>query len=990
VEVAAPSPYGELLRTYRLAAGLTQEELAERAGLSARAISDHERGIKQRPHPVTVRMLADALGISPLERASLISTARGLSASGGRSQPLSSPVGGFLGALPVGPLVARDGELARVLAAIDDMERGRRGLTLLAGEPGVGKTRLAQETALTLQEREYVVLIGRCYGTARDMPYYPYLEALGAAWAAAPKEVRTQITPHLPHLQRLLPDEAPSVPGTLGTGPEERDRMMRAVAALLQALAARVPVAVLLDDLQWADRSSLDLLQHLTRFTQSARVFLLGTYRDVEVGPDHPLQAAIVDLQRDQLVEVVSLTSFSRTGTRALIEAMLDDVDVSTASVDLVYQRTDGNPFFVQSVLRDLESRIESGRLVIDDFDVPETVRALILQRLSTLSPAARDVVLRASILGQAFTFDDLVAAGEETEDDVEACLEEAKRAGLIRATGRDACAFSHALTHQAIDEELPAHRRRRLHLAAGLALEHLSDAIRRRRAGEIARHLLAGGNRERALVYSLLAGDQAVGVFAYAEAERFYGRAVELAGEVTDRPREAEAREKLGWVLRNLARYEEALIGLEQSAALYNEQGDLDGEGRVVACIGRVHVSRGTSDEGLARIQSGVSILSSSERSPSLPALYVAMAELYGRIGRYEAQLAAAERAIESAAAVHDMQSLALANVMRGEALEFLLRIEEALRALESAAQVAEEMGDLPVLFKAFMNMMGPNNNRGQPAVALEAARRAVQVAEQLNDPELIAAGCCSHAMAALMIGTWDDAEADIDRARSLLGQISAWDTRCSVLQQHGRLHVLRGAWAVATRSLDECIAMAERSGDLFQLRCAHALLAERDLLTGHPEKARERLVALVEESMEAEGLTITEFVRPALIWADIELGHLNRAKGMLERLIERVEEAHHVGTMPMTFWLDGMIATRETRWEDAERSLEKGLALTTSMPYPHMEGRLLTAYGQMHVKRGELQPGREKLEAAVIVLRRLGAHPDVERAEQELIQLG
>ncbi|MBV9281236.1 MAG: AAA family ATPase, partial [Chloroflexi bacterium] len=488
VEVAAPTSFGEMLRSYRLAAGLTQEQLAERAGLSARAISDHERGIKQRPHLATVGMLAEALGMSPIERSLLTSAARKRGSSAGRSRQSQLrppfPIGGFLGALPVGPLVAREAELARVVAVIDGLERGERPLTLLAGEPGIGKTRLAQEIGLVLQEREFLVLIGRCYRTEGDIPYYPFLEALGAAWAAVSDGTRAQISTHLPHLQRLVPEVGAPISGTSGTSQEERDRLRRAVAGLLQVLAAQAPVALLLDDLHWADRSSLGLLQHLIRFTRGSRIFLLGTYRDVEVGPDHPLQAAIADLLRDQLVEVVGLVPLSRTETRALIGATLEDVDVSEASTDLVHQRTGGNPFFVQAVLRELGGCIEQEgrgrRLVIDDVKVPNTVRALILQRLSSLSPAAQNLAFRASVLGQAFGFDDLLATGEDNEE--EESLEEAKRVGLIRVTGRDSYAFSHALTHQAIYEELPAGRRRRLHLAAGRALECLPERIRRRR----------------------------------------------------------------------------------------------------------------------------------------------------------------------------------------------------------------------------------------------------------------------------------------------------------------------------------------------------------------------------------------------------------------------------------------------------------------------------------------------------------------------------
>jgi tetratricopeptide (TPR) repeat protein len=124
---------------------------------------------------------------------------------------------------------------------------------------------------------------------------------------------------------------------------------------------------------------------------------------------------------------------------------------------------------------------------------------------------------------------------------------------------------------------------------------------------------------------------------------------------------------------------------------------------------------------------------------------------------------------------------------------------------------------------------------------------------------------------------------------------------------------------------------------------------------------------------------------VRSTLIWAYLELGDLDRAKEMLEPHMVRVEEVGNLGTLPLDLWLLVMIATREARWEDAESALEKGLALARSLPFPYFEGRILTAYSQLHVKKGELRLARETLEAALNIFRRLGAHPDLERVEQE-----
>lgn len=209
-----PSAFGVLLRRQRIDAGLTQEDLAEQAQVSARTISDIERGVIQTPQIHTVHQSADALGLAPDDREQLLRTGSGRVPEHGASVPVTRAIrspddverpgtdarlsqrlltGGYLGALPAGPLVARDCEFSRILTAVDAVASGEGRLALLVGEPGAGKTRLAQEVTLSLRDRGFLIATGRCYESRQVVPYYPFLEVLATAVALSPSTIRDEI-----------------------------------------------------------------------------------------------------------------------------------------------------------------------------------------------------------------------------------------------------------------------------------------------------------------------------------------------------------------------------------------------------------------------------------------------------------------------------------------------------------------------------------------------------------------------------------------------------------------------------------------------------------------------------------------------------------------------------------------------------------------------------------------------------------------------------
>lgn len=492
------------------------------------------------------------------------------------------PIGGFLGALPSTELVAREAELKRILTAADAVAAGSGRLVLISGEPGVGKTRLAQEAMLTIRNRQFLVAAGRCYERQKSVPFYPFIDVLSSVYASSPAPVRAAVVGRWPYLYRLLPDfSAEAIPAVANT-PEEQQRLFRAVAGFLQAISVELPVAIFLDDLHVADGPTLDLLQHLARNSRGARLLMVGTYRDVEVGPHHPLEAILGDLTREELVDRISLRRFEPDGTSKLIATTLGDRCAPSDVVEVVHRQAEGNPFFTQQLVRFLVERGDlyqaDGRWVqrpAAGVAVPESVRAVIGQRMARLGEKTQELLRQASVLGQAFRFDTLAALHGHTEEEIEASLEEARAAGLVTETQQDGYAFDHLLTQQTLYADLPARTRHRLHLAAAEALELLPENARSLLSSELAWHFLEAAQEERAIPYILAAGDRATSVFAYKEANRQYGVALDISQQVGNAPGEVAALTRRARLCLDMFEGKNAARDYERLLEVAQKEGD-------------------------------------------------------------------------------------------------------------------------------------------------------------------------------------------------------------------------------------------------------------------------------------------------------------------------------------------------------------------------------------------------------------------------------
>ena len=448
----------------------------------------------------------------------------------------------LLDVLARGRLVGRDTELAEARELWRRAREGTGHAVLLSGEPGAGKTRLAREIAVQAVLDGAVVLTGGCYEFEAATPYLPFTEAF-RRWIREPSD---------DDLRRRLPADraaqiarlAPELEARLGPFParpalaahEERLLFFDAVASTLAILGQEKGCLMFLDDLHWADASSLWLLGRLLRSLPQERILLLGTYRETELDRAHPLSKALVDWNRERLCTRLPLRRFSPGQTRAQLEAMLGE-EVSPEFAEAVHRETEGNPFFVEEVLKSLIEagaiRREGGRwsrCELKELQIPQSVKAAIGHRLDRVSAECNEVLRAAAVLGKTFGFSELTAlAGERGEDALLNALDEAVASQLLVPGREEAFSFTHDKIREVLYEEQNPVRRRRLHARAAEGLERL----RERRSVPIealAHHAIHGGLHERGLQYAKQAGVEAERLFAFDEAIASYGRAAECA----------------------------------------------------------------------------------------------------------------------------------------------------------------------------------------------------------------------------------------------------------------------------------------------------------------------------------------------------------------------------------------------------------------------------------------------------------------------------
>lgn len=1033
--------FAALLKRYRRAAGLTQAELAERAGLSANNVSALERGARLTPRKDTITLLADALGLTSAERASFEAAARGrpapqASSSGDAALDLSRPAGApranANGWLP--PLVGRSRELTRLLRHLSAGTSWSSTLLLLTGEPGIGKSRLLAEVAMRAQAGGWTVLFGRCHRRSGQEPYQPLLGALENVMRREPAARLRAALEGCSWLARLLPELAESglvAPPRSALPPDQERRLIvAAVGRFLENLCGPAGALLVLDDVQWAGADALDLLAALVRSAPETGLRLLGAYRSTEVRPEDPLATLLADLAHEDLATQQQLGRLGSRDAAALLQVLLtageklgalpsgdapSSSEFTTERVDpgaqlhsgiesatileRVLRRAGGVPFYLvsyaqamqlegpESVVAARSGKHENSSDELRASGVPWEVAQGIQVRVAALPSAARDILRVAAIVGREASRSLLLRASGAPTDEAAllVALEAAGHAGLLEEVSQDDYGCAHELIRDVVLADLSAARRAHLHRRVAEALEGLAGEPS---VDQLAFHFAGAGDNEKAIIYLERAGDKAEAAHAHAAAETYYRELLWRLEAARRRADAAHVRLKLGMVLSVMGRHEEGLALMEQAAHAYQHANALERLARASAEIGWTYMALGQPEEGLARLQPILRWFEERDYVYGVALVQSALADLHYSRGSYAEGAAIARRATEFAREAGDAHLLIQAGQSQGRALALLGDLGAGLRAIHEAIWLAQEQDDLSNLCLASCMESLVYRVQGRFDEDRQSAERALDAARRLGDRMILALAGSNHAMMTWCMGEWEEAHRSIGEVHSTVSHVDIAIAVPYVLGALGLIELAMGELEWGPAHLEQSARVAHDIGDLVPQRFAQNALAEWDLLQGRAAHARERLLSLLDQEHHPE--TFVALLLPTLAWAAMELGDDEQMDEYLTQGLARARAAQLTFALVDALRVQAMVAIRRGHAVVAAAALEEALAYSHAMPYPYAEAKALYVYGQLHTAEGKLEQAHEKYHQALAICDRLGEGLYRLHIEQALAELG
>jgi class 3 adenylate cyclase len=911
--------------------------------------------------------------------------------------------------------VGRDGELERLRQLWKETQAGERRLSLLGGEPGVGKTRLAAELAAAVQAEGATVLAGRC-DEDLGVPYQPFVEALRAFVAHTPEtELASRLGRHGGELARLLPELAEQAPGLsppLRSDPEtERYRLFDAVTAWLRAVSVETPVLLVLDDLQWAAKPTLLLLRHVLQADEPMRLLMLATYRDTELSRTHPLTELLADLRRLSGVERIPLAGLDSSGVAAyMAEAAGHDLDEDDwVLARAIHSETEGNPFFVGEVLRHLR---EIGAVIhrdgrwgattsIEELGIPEGIREVVGRRLSRLSETVNRVLTLAAVIGLEFELPVLQTVAGLDEDFLLGALDEAIAARLVVEVPGPAARhrFAHSLVRTTLYDELSGARRTALHRKVAEAIEavhaaRLDDHLTAL-AHHYARAAAPAAETAKAVAYASRAGDRALAQLAHDEAAAYYHQALELVeADVSVEPDDARRLGlllSLGEAQRRAGdpAYRQTLL---DAARLAEEQGDAESLARAALANSRgvLMSAHGLVDrERVATLEAALEALGQGD-DPTRARLLATLGLELIYAGDGERCVDLSDQALAIARRLDEPSTLAQVLQVRYYSIFSPATLAQRLADTNELLAVAERLGDPATTAWARWLRWRAAMEVGDIELAEHELGLVEGIAAELGRPTLRWYVAFSRTSLLLVAGRIGESERLAVEASALAEATGQADALIFVSCQ---LFGVRREQDRLDEVLDLWVEVDDRYGGVPSMRAMLACIyAELD----RPEQAQPLFEELADSGFGDDAtdrfrlLTLSAAVAVAAF-----LGDRPRASVLHHLLVPYADQIAGVAAL----WLGsvahylGLLATTLGRFDEAEERFAAAEATHDRIGAPIWLARTRLEWARMLVSRrgpGDAERARGLLDQALATATELGLGWVEREARQVLVEAG
>jgi len=770
---------------------------------------------------------------------------------------------GMAGAHYMSEFVDRDKEFDELKRQLEQAKEGHGRLVFIVGEAGIGKTRLAKEFGTFAKEQGVRFLEGRCLYHENSDPYLPFIDAFRQYFQAGegddmggPAEDLVPmgmvgfggIGPELSNerMEELVPM---GLVGFAGTGlepeeerapapfekidlKEERSRMFETISQLISSIAERTPLLLFLDDLQWADNASLQLLHYVARNVQNSRVLLVGAYRPEDLkeveGSVHPLTDTIRRMSLEKIYSSIQLDRLGQEHIHKMVCSLLEMQQIPHDFTKKLYEESEGNPFFVEEVLK---SMVDEGIIDLKTFKLPSTdlseiriprsIKDVISRRIARLDENSSKVLKYAAIIGNEFSFEVLLSCVEMDEEDLLDVIDKLMEAKLIHETeGKDdeVYRFDHLQIRGVVFDGLSRSRIRIMHKRVATTLEQAYQDRPDEVVYALAKNFSVGKVHEKALKYSLMAAQKALRSYAIEESIKYYAltlKALDALEETNERNQQkldillhlahiedmagesesamehlkksteigerlqnplkvAEAYRRIGHILRERNEWDEATQQYEKSLEISEANDDFHGIADVYRGLGKISWRLGNYDEAKRCIKYCIENATKIDDAGLIGTSHIELGNVFGDTGDYQAAIEEYEKAIEILSKIDELAEIARAYNNMGEQYKYMGQFEQAIQFYESCISTSEKAGDVRTMSYGLLNAGECYARIGKPEKGKGLVDKAFGILQKLGEKYITSGAYMNYGIIHRELGEFEEAVADFEKAIAIMKEVN------------------------------------------------------------------------------------------------------------------------------------------------------------------------------------------------------------------------
>jgi DNA-binding NarL/FixJ family response regulator len=899
-----------------------------------------------------------------------------------RNKPIVCPV-----------LIGRAADLTALQALIEQAKRGEGQVALISGEAGIGKSRLVAEVKTTAAGQGFLLLQGNCFQADRAFPYAPFLDLLRSYFSgSSPLTRHHDLIPFEQELSQLLPDATPLIPERppllLSSSLDPQQEQRRLFALLLHFFteqATRQPLLCILEDLHWSDETSLELMVYLARRTTHLPILFVLTYRSDEVSPE--LRHFLAAFDREHLAQDFFLQRLTRTEVDAMLRSIFAQHQaIPTGLLESMYALTEGNPFYIEEVLKSL---IASGEITNKEGvwertllfgmhtrhpSIPRSVQDAVYQRTKQLSAPARQTLALAAVAGRRFDLTILRQVMQVDEPDMLVLMKELVAAQLVREEAPDQFSFRHALTRQAVYAELLAGERRALHRRIAETIEQCVSptSILDAQLVDLASHFYEAGVWSKAAEYGQRAGERALILYAPRAAVEHLTRALDALSHLGGTPSAAVVRAR-GQAYETIGEFEQARVDYERALSIARQTQDGLMEWQSLLDIGFWWVGRDYA-------QAGEWFRRSLDLAQGLadPKLHARSLNRFGNwlvnTGRVVDGLQTHQEALAIFETLQDQEGMAetfdllgMANGIYGDTVQ---AVEQYDRAIASLRAMSDPQGLISSLITrvAYASPVWVETTYSvceSPERCSRDVTEALYLAHQVDSPTGQAYVELNAGLTFASFGELGRGLAHAQESVRIASEIQHAQWLAAAYITLGRVYFLLLEANLAVEALETGLALARDIGSAWWVGNITAYLAQAYLLQGALSRAEAALQAVMAREQQPAN---SPERRISWAWSELALAsnEAGLALSIVDRLLASVPGATRAQPVPWLLKLKGEVLGALSRREEATEVLEEARRGALSRQEKPLLWQIHSALGRQYRRLKQEDLARRNFTAA------------------------